>query len=82
MTTLNTEKSITIVTVSHEINLASEFCKNILLLNEGSVFALGKPGDVITKNNIEAVYQTPVLVDQNPETKAPRVTLLRGKNTP
>ncbi|NIQ40179.1 MAG: ATP-binding cassette domain-containing protein [Proteobacteria bacterium] len=82
MTTLNTEKSITIVTVSHEINLASEFCKNILLLNEGSVFALGKPGDVITKKNIEAVYQTPVLVDQNPETKAPRVTLLRGKNTP
>jgi iron complex transport system ATP-binding protein len=79
MTTLNMEKELTLVTVSHDINLASEFCRNILLLHERKVFASGKPSDIITKHNIEAVYQTPVLVDKNPQTGAPRVTLLRGK---
>jgi len=79
MTTLNIEREITVVTVSHDINLASEFCKRILLLHQGSRFALGKPGEIISKANIEAIYQTPVLVDQNPETTAPRVTLLRGR---
>jgi iron complex transport system ATP-binding protein len=79
MTALNIEKQLTLVTVSHDINLASEFCKNILLLDERKVFALGKPSNVITKNNIEAVYKTPVLVDKNPQTGAPRVTLLRGE---
>lgn len=78
MTALNTERNITVVTVSHDINLASEFSKNILFLHHGMIFALGKPYEVITKDNIEAVYQTPVLVDQNPQTGAPRVTLLRG----
>jgi len=77
MTALNEEKGIAVITVSHDINLASEFCKNILLLYRGRIFGLGKPYDVITKQNIEAVYHTPVLVDQNPQTGAPRVTLLR-----
>ncbi|MBW2120856.1 MAG: ABC transporter ATP-binding protein, partial [Deltaproteobacteria bacterium] len=76
-TTLNLERRITVVIVSHDINLAAEFSKTVLLINEGSIFALGKPGEVITKANIEAVYGTPVLVDQNPVTGAPRVTLLR-----
>ncbi len=79
MTSLNMEKGITIVAVSHDINLASEFCQKILLLHHGSLFALGKPIEVVTKANIEAVYQTPILLDRNPETNAPRVTLLRRK---
>lgn len=76
-TTLNDERNITVVVVSHDINLAAEFCKTILLLHRGNIFALGKPPEVVTKANIEAVYETPVLVDQNPATGAPRVTLLR-----
>jgi iron complex transport system ATP-binding protein len=79
-TSLNAQKHITIVMVSHDINLAAEFCKEILLLNKGNIFAVGKPARVITKANIEAVYETPVLVDQNPITGAPRVTLLRREN--
>ena len=82
MTTLNTERNVAIVTVSHDINLAAEFCQEILLLHEGKIFDLGVPHEVITKTTIETVYQTPVLVDQNPETGAPRVTLRRIGNRP
>lgn len=82
MTALNEEKHLTVVTVSHDINLASEFCKNILLLHERKIFAFGNALEVITKENVEAVYQTPVLVDQNPQTGAPRVTLLRSERRP
>lgn len=76
-TSLNEKRRITMVMVSHDIDLAAEFCKNILLLHKGMVFALGKPEEVITKANIEAIYEIPVLVDKNPVTGAPRVTLLR-----
>ena len=81
MTRLNEEKGIAVVTVSHDINLASEFCKTVLLLHQSRIFGFGEPHVVITKKNIETVYDTPVLVDQNPETGAPRVTLLR-RNRP
>jgi len=81
MTVLNEEKGIAVITVSHDINLASEFCKKVLLIDQGRIFGFGKPDGVITRENIEAVYHTPVLVDLNPETRAPRVTLLR-RNRP
>jgi iron complex transport system ATP-binding protein len=79
MTALNAERHVAMITVSHDINLASEFCRRLLLLRGGKIFSLGKPSEVITRANIEAVYETPVLVDENPETGAPRVTLLRRR---
>jgi iron complex transport system ATP-binding protein len=77
----NEQRNLTIVSVSHDLNLAAAFSKRTLLLadtgGEGaSVFAVGKPKDVLTQANIEQVYQTPVLVDQLPDSSALRISLL------
>jgi iron complex transport system ATP-binding protein len=74
--TLNREQSLTVIAVTHDINLASNYCDRIILLQAGQIFAVGAPRDVIMESNIQDVYEAHVLVDQNPVTGNPRVTLL------
>lgn len=66
-------KGITVIVVLHELNIASEYCSHLLLLNEGYLFAYGTPEEVITYQNIENVYKTNVLVYKNPHTGKPYV---------
>jgi iron complex transport system ATP-binding protein len=73
---LNEEKNLTVLHVSHDLNLAAEYCHRIVLLHRGSVFSVGTPSAVITEENIRRVYETRVLVEKNPLSGAPRITLL------
>jgi iron complex transport system ATP-binding protein len=76
MKRLNRERELTVLAVTHDINLAAAYCDRIVLLKEGRIHALGTPGEVITEKNIRNVYETDVLVDANPLNGLPRVTLL------
>jgi len=73
---LNKEKHITVISVSHDLNLVSTYSDRVVILASGMVYAIGKPEEVLTERNIKAVYQTNVVVDVNPITSSPRVTLL------
>ena len=53
---LSAEKGIIVIMISHDLNLASKYSDNIIMLSEGRVFAVGKPCDVITEENIHTVY--------------------------
>jgi len=75
---LNRRDDLTIVMVLHDLNLASAYCNRIALLDKGSVFKEGSPDDVLTYQNIEAVYKTVVLVDRNKITGKPNVVLIPG----
>ncbi|MBU1869291.1 MAG: ABC transporter ATP-binding protein [Candidatus Omnitrophica bacterium] len=75
---LNHEKNLTIVMVLHDLNLASEYCNRILLLNEGRIYKEGAPREVLTYQNIEAVYKTVVVVNDNPISSKPYVILVSG----
>ncbi len=70
---INKEMDITIIMVLHDLNLASEYCDRILMLNDGNVFCEGKPHKVLTYQNIEEVYDTMVIVKENPLSKNPHV---------
>ena len=74
--TLNKKQGLTVISVTHDINLASLYCDRIILLNAGNIQCMGTPDEVITESNIKEVYETDVLVDRNPQTGLPRVTLL------
>jgi len=77
---LNLQKGLTVLHISHDLNLAAEYCHRIVLLHQGSVFSAGVPAEVITEENIRRVYETKVLVEKNPLSGAPRITLLgKGK---
>jgi cobalamin transport system ATP-binding protein len=73
---LNREQALTVIAVTHDINLASLYCDRIILLNEGRIHCMGEPEKVITASHIQGVYKTPVSVDRNPVTGLPMVTPL------
>ena len=64
------------VVITHDLNLAAEFADRILLLNGGRLFALGDPNEVLTAENINAVFGVNVLLDKHPASHNPRVTTL------
>jgi len=73
---INTEERLTVVSVSHDLNLTAAFSTRIGMLVCGSLAALGTPDEVLTEENIRAVFQTRVAVDRHPAAAFPRVTLL------
>jgi len=75
--TLNRERGLTIVMASHDMNIASEFCDRLILLQEGRIYQMGTPEKVVTKENIENVYGCEVWIDQHPVSGMPRISLLR-----
>ena len=69
------EKGLSVVVVTHDIDLAAQYCNRLVMLKEGVVYEMGVPEKVITASGIEAVYDCPVMVDNNPATGRPRVSL-------
>ena len=72
---LNREQGLTVLIVTHDINLAAGHTDRIILLQRGKIHSMGRPETVITEANIKDVYEAEVMVDRNPRTGAPRVTL-------
>jgi iron complex transport system ATP-binding protein len=77
ISTLNRETGLTVLMASHDMNVASEFCRSLLLLHGGTFYTMGPPGEVITRENIERVYGCEVWVDQHPISGTPRINLLK-----
>ena len=48
----------TVIMVLHDLNMALRFADHVVIMKEGEVFAQGAPQDVITAENILAVYGT------------------------
>ncbi|MDH5427786.1 MAG: ABC transporter ATP-binding protein [Nitrospirota bacterium] len=72
---LNRERGLTVVLVSHDLNLASQYCDQVLMLNHGRLAAMGSPQTVMKPDVIETVYGCSVLVDRHPQSGRPRVSL-------
>lgn len=77
---LNQQSKITIIIVLHDLNLASEYCNRIALLEKGMIFKEGSPSQVLTYQNIETVYKTVVIVKVNPISSRPYIILASGGN--
>ena len=75
--TLNRERGLTMVMASHDMNIASEFCDRLILIQDGRVYKMGTPQEVITKENIESVFGCEVWIDQSPVSGMPRINLLK-----
>lgn len=57
ITKLAKENNITIIMTIHDLNLASMFCDNILMLKDAHIFAHGKPEGILTAENIYEMYK-------------------------
>jgi len=72
------EKNLTIVSIFHDINIASMYCDQLLLLDQGQIVRMGEPHEVVREQDIEAVYHTRVSNHPHPELPKPQITLLPG----
>jgi iron complex transport system ATP-binding protein len=61
------------VVVNHDLNLSSQYCDKLILLNQGKVYKIGTPAEVIKKDIIQDVYGIETLVIQHPGRKIPQV---------
>ncbi len=73
---LSREKGLTVLTVLHDLNLAALFCRRILLLRDGRVAADGPPERVFTREILEDVYRSKVLVREIEEIGRRQVVFL------
>ncbi len=53
---LSREKGLTVVIVSHDLPMASRYCDRIALINEHKVMCCGTPEEVLTPENMRAVF--------------------------
>ncbi|MCG6880427.1 MAG: ABC transporter ATP-binding protein [Deltaproteobacteria bacterium] len=79
MEKLREEKGLTIVMVSHDINLAAMYGNRLMLLKEGRIIKMGLPVEVLTFETLEKTYGCPLLVDKSPLGNFQRVTLVPKK---
>ncbi len=75
ITRLRAERRLTVVLVSHDLNVASQYCDRVLMLKEGGLCRIGSPEETIRPDVLRMVYGCDVVVDAHPQTGRPRVTM-------
>ncbi len=66
------------IIITHDLNLASEFADEILLLKNGEMIAKGKPETVLSEQNLRDAFDVEVLLDAHPRSGKPRLTMTYG----
>ena len=79
MERLKNETGVTVIMVSHDVNLAAMYADTLMLVDSGRKIRMGKPSAVLTYDILESVYGCPLLVDENPLDSLPRVTPVPGR---
>lgn len=68
------ESNYSAIVITHDLNLASEFGDEIIMLRDGKVAAAGAPQQVLTAENVRDVFSVEVMLDRNPASGNVRVT--------
>src|SRR3972149_1073439 len=72
------EENLAVLAAVHDLNLAAQYCNRLVLINGGMVYAQGPPGEVITSENISAVYGAEGCVYVHPANGLPTVLINPG----
>ena len=70
---LNRKHGLTLLTISHDLNLAARHCRSLWILKAGSVLAHGSPAEVLTSERVMQAYETDVEIGRDPRTGSPLV---------
>lgn len=64
------KKTLAVLAVMHDLNLASTFSHQLLLINKGRMIIQGKPQQVLTDKRIKKIYGSGVQVINDPKQSA------------
>ncbi len=72
------ENRYAVLVVTHELDLAAEFCDRIVLLHKGKCLRVGKPAEVYERALLEEVFEAPLEIEMSASGR-PRVVLRSGQ---
>ena len=58
----------------HDLNLASLYCDELILLSKGKIITIGTPKSVLTEDNIKKAYDTEIKILEHPVYNTPIIT--------
>jgi iron complex transport system ATP-binding protein len=73
------DSGMTVLLITHGLDMAARFADRMLLLSRGVVAAEGAPHEVVREDILRSVYGWPLAVHEDPATGAPRVTPLASR---
>jgi iron complex transport system ATP-binding protein len=74
------EEGVAVIAAMHDLNLASQYCQRIIMLNRGKIFAEGEASQVVTHSNVQQVYGADVLITAHPLNNRPVTLVTAGSN--
>ena len=72
---LNRERGLTVLAISHDVNVCAEYCRRLMVLKDGRLVGDGAPAQLLTPALVRDVYGAPVNVLANPTSGAPLVAI-------
>jgi len=82
---LKQKRNLTVIMISHDLNLAAMYGQRILLLKKGEIAKIGTPYEVLTKALLENIYECKLIVNKSSVGDFPvihPVTMCAGILTP
>jgi iron complex transport system ATP-binding protein len=64
---LNAERGLTIISVTHDVNLAARYARRMIALRSGSFVADGTPEDVLTPQQLYDIFEITAVVLKRPD---------------
>lgn len=65
---LNREQGVTMAISTHDLNLAASICRELILMRDGRVIAMGPTNEVLTPDNVRRLYDVEADVHFHRET--------------
>ena len=62
---LNRDSELTVICVLHDLNLASQYCDKLLLLDKGKIAGFGPPAEILQYDILERTFNARCLVDKD-----------------
>ncbi|WP_106496480.1 adenosylcobinamide amidohydrolase [Lentibacillus sp. Marseille-P4043] len=73
------EKQLTVVSIFHDLNLASLYCDRLLMLHQGGIKTCDQPDEVLKAEKVQEVYETRIEKYPHPKIPKPQIMLVPEK---
>lgn len=74
----NRDQGTTLVCAMHDLNLAALYCDRLIFLKDRGIALDGTTHALFTRENLSAIYGTPVMVSKHPVTGDPQAHFVPG----
>jgi len=72
---LSDEDGLTVVIVSHDLPMVVRYCDRIVMLKDHKIYAMGKPEEVLTPENMKEIFNVDALFEKDAVTEKSTVRI-------